>query len=198
MLQTPHAIDEFSDRIERAYLCHRSQWRPVNLDPRVWQAAVGVLVEAHRIDPRAPLDPELFVACVARGSIGGDPWTDLTRTSSLRRYLSRVRSILRQLRKEIRAEIRRIRKRVRGGETLESVLLGASQMTTAIARYLVAIREDRPDLADLLLDRAQDQHWCCPLYREATLTLFPAGTYPVPSHVVEDRWLPKSPAFSLN
>ncbi len=198
MIITPRAIEQISDRIERAYLRRRPEWRQVGLDPRLWSASAAILMDARLLEPWVPLDPELFVACQTIAAASNDPWRELTRAASRRRYLSRVRRIVVGLRRELRQELRRVDSLVRRGESLDIVLLRPSRHLSPLGCYLAATRCDRPDLSDHFLVEARAQHEACPLYRRAARGLVPDADYPVLPLFPELLRLPGSYHFSLN
>ena len=179
MIITPRAIEQISDRIERAYLRRRPEWRQMGLDPRLWAAATAILMDARQQEPWVPLDPELFVASQTDGRASTDPWRELTRASSRRRYLCQVRRIVRSLRRELREELRRVESLVRRGQPLEGVLARPSRNLSPLGCYLAAARHDRADLSDQFRAEARAQHEACPLYRRAALGLAPDADYPV-------------------
>ncbi len=195
---TARTLEHAAARIERAYLARRPSSPQGFVDGRVWSAAASVLAEAHRIDSRVPVDPELFVASLVEPGTGTDPWTELTGPSARSRYLSRVRAMIRGLRREIREEIRRGEASLDRGESPEVVLMTPSRSRTSLARYLTAVRIGRLDLADRLRNEAAAQHSACPLYRPATLGLIPEDAYPVSSLL--PGLVPVAPRrpFSLN
>lgn len=198
MLQTSRVVEQVADRIERAYLRRRPEWRQASLDPRLWSAAAAVLLDAHGREDWVPVDPELFVASQFPVSVSSDPWSELTRASSRRRYVSQVRRIVRGLRRELREELRRGEGALRRGEALEVVLLGPSRHLTPLGRYLLACRYNRQDLADRFRPEARDQHWACPLYRAASRGLIADDTYPVVSLLPEFSRPPSLLQYSLN
>ena len=195
MILTPRAIEQLADRIERAYLRRRPEWRQAGLDPRLWSAAAAILTEAHRREPWLPLDPELFVASQAPAS---DPWHELTRAASGRQYTSRVRRIVRGLRRELREEIRRVEAAISKGVSLEVILLGPSRQLSALGRFLAATGHDRPDLAARFEAEALRQHAACPLYREAARGLIPGDGYPILPLLPESSRASAIRQFSLN
>ncbi len=198
MIITPRAVEQISDRIERAYLRQHPEWKHMGLDPRLWIAAAAILMDAHRADPSVPVDPELFVACQTAGSVTSDPWSELTRASSRRRYLVRLRKIVRSLRCELREELQRINSAEKRGEELELILLSSSRRLSPLSRYLAAAVRNRLDLTDRLEAEARNQHESCPLYRQAAEGLIPAQDYPVMPLFLEG-FRPTGPLqFSLN
>jgi hypothetical protein len=149
------------------------------LDRRLWAAAAAVLMDAHRRDPLIPLDPELFVTCQVASRAAKDPWSELTRASSRRRYVVQVHRIIRGLRRELRQEVRRVESRLVKGEPLDELTLESSSGLSALGIYLAACRLDRSDLAEKVRPMARDQHWACPLYRQAAAGLVTGDPYPV-------------------
>ena len=198
VLLTPRSVDHFSDRIERAYLRRRPEWRQTGLDPRLWVAAAAILLESHRRDPGLPLDPELFVTCQPDPKTTSDPWRELTRAASGRRFASRVRKIVRGLRSELRGELRRIERAVGRGNAIEAVLLATDARLSALGRYLAASRMGRSDLMDRLRPQAREQHRACPLYRQACEGLAPGDDYPFLPLLPEVARHPGFLEFSLN
>ena len=179
MIISPRAVEQIGDRIERAYLRRRPEWKHAGLDPRLWVASTAILMDAHRADPSIPLDPELFVACQTANPTDSDPWRELTRASSRRRYLACVKRIVLKLRRELRNELHRINLAEKRGEDLKSVLLTPSRSISPLGCYLAACLKKRNDLAELLRDEARAQHEACPLYREAAVGLAPEQDYPI-------------------
>jgi hypothetical protein len=179
VITTPRAAEQIRDRIERAYLRRRPEWKHAGLDPRLWVASAAILMDAHRSDPRIPLDPELFVACQTAKATDSDPWRELTRASSRRRYLACIRQIVLKLRRELRHELRRIRVAEKSGNDLKSILLGTSRSISPLGCYLAACLRNRTDLVELLREAARAQHEVCPLYREAALKFIPESDYPI-------------------
>lgn len=198
MTQTTRAIELAADRIERAYLLHRPEWRQVGLDRRLWAAAAAVLMDAYRRDPRTPLDPELFVACQVAAAVSKDPWTELTRSSSRRRYIVQVRRLVRGLRRELRREIRRIESRLGRGASLDALSLDPIAGLSPLGLYLIACRDGRADVADSLRATAREQHWACPLYRQAAQGLVAGDPYPVAGIFPEMLHSAGSHQFSIN
>ncbi len=199
MLLTPRATEQLSDRIELAYLRRRPEWRQSGLDPRLWTAAAAILLEVHRRESWVPLDPELFVACQPDSQGASDPWSELTRAVSGRRYLCRLRKIVRGLRRELRGEIRRVEAAVARGESPEVAVCGAPKKSLSpLGRYLAACRLGIPDHADRFLAEARDQHFACPLYRQASLGLAPGDPYPVLPLFANSIRPVDSHAYSLN
>jgi len=176
-LQTLDAVQELADRIERAYLRRRPTWHRGLAHPRVWSAAAETLVELHAVDSWTPVDPELFVASQPiRGD--ADPWRELTGAEPARRYGRRVRQVVRLLEVEIRGEVRRGELLLGSDRPVEHVLRSCRPRLSPLARYLVAHRAGRPELAEAWRGRAAQQHRACPLYRQACRRLLPVGAYP--------------------
>jgi hypothetical protein len=202
MLATQHSTEALGERIERAYLRRRQSWTRVSHASSVWDAAAGCLLNAHRDDPSLPIDPELFVAAQPTSMRTSDPWQALTHSGSIWRYRRLVQRIIRSLRKELRGELRRAKQTLRQGKSLENVLSDDNPCFSPLARYILAQRENRPDLAEVFLSEAQDQHRACPLYRTAAQTLTPRGTYPVfeivPGFELTRRAAESTPSFSMN
>ena len=196
------AIEVVAERIERAYLRRRPQWRGVGVPARVWADAAATLMELHRGDPAIPLDPELYVAAQPAGAVLADPWAELTRPASVRRYVRHVRRIVRTLRRELRDELGRARVRLARGLDPEAVLFGRDRALSPLGRYIAAHRADRPDLAERLRAAARAQHWACPLYRPACHGLIDPGCYPVvellPGVPAHGRPAHAAAPFSLN
>jgi hypothetical protein len=201
-LQILPGIEEVADRIARAYLRRRPEWRGVGVPARVWADAAAALIELHRSDPAMPLDPELYVAAQPPAVPLADPWVELTRAASARRYRCRVRQIVRSLRRELRDELRRAEQRLDRGADLEAILFGHDRSLSALGRYIVAHRAHRPDLAERLRAAAQEQHRACPLYRSACRGLLAPGSYPVvdllPGVEARRRPVGVAPSFSVN
>ncbi len=202
VLITPHAIEQLSGRIEQAYLRRRSQALVSEPDSRLWEVAARALVEAHRKYPWLPVDPELFVAAQPPCSPLGDPWQHLAPAHAIRRYRQRVVLIVRGLRRELFGEIRRLESRIRAGHSLDSVLGWRTRRVSDLARYLVAHRAGRPDLAEPFRAGTQDQHEGCPLYRLACRGLIDPDLYPVldllPGLVLRRRVGPPVGLLTLN
>lgn len=198
MIITPRAIEQISDRIERAFLRRRPEWRQVGLDPRLWSASAAILMDARLQEPWVPLDPELFVACQTTGATSTDPWRELTRGAARRRYLCQVRRIVLGLRRELRQELRRVDTLVHRGESLDIALLRPSRHLSPLGCYLAASRCGRSDLSDHFLAAARVQHEACPLYRRAAIGLIPDADYPVLPLFPELLRSPGSFHFSLN
>ena len=163
-----------ANRIRTAYLRHRTWWDTAASDAEVWMAAATVLHEAHRDDPRLPLDPELFVAAQPGCRAIADPWDEIAGPRSAARYRRRVGRMIRRLRRELRRELRRVRRDLPLDRQLTEPRLRLSPM----ARYVAAVQSGRPDLAARLRDEALRHHESCPLYRLACVGLLPDGTYP--------------------
>jgi len=202
MHTTIHAVDEISERIERAYRRRRPRWSHTTVSPQVWEVAAGRLLEVHRADPTLPIDPELFVASQPEPDEQGDPWRDLTSPASARRYRGRIRQIVSSLRQELRQELRWVREKTRQGDDLDAVLASRHRSTSPMGRYIAARRADRVDLADSFREEARAQHQACPLYRLACRGLIHSDSYPVRELIpgVEMGGVVTSPAraFSLN
>lgn len=173
-------IDALADRIERAYLRSQPCWHPGCSAPGVWRAAATFLLEAHRIDRWAPLDPELYVAAQKVKPLV-DPWAELAQQVSVERYLAHVLWIVTTLRSEIQQEVARAETRVREGHGLDAVVLAEDPLHSALGRFIVAARAGRDDLVQQVRGDAIRQHRACPLYRYACLAFLPPGSYPASS-----------------
>lgn len=194
LLLPPRSIPQIAGRIRDAYV---KRWPRLDREysrSRVWQAAASRLVALHRSDPELPLDPELYVAAqtLNGAATGLDPWKELARAESSRRYRRLVRKIIRGLHRELLGEIRPAERRIQQGEALVEVLADLSPKFSALARYAVAHRAGRPDLSELFIPAARCQHRACPLYRQAIAGLIPSGAYPVFDLVAE--WPALGPA----
>ncbi len=173
------AIDDLADRIETAYLRKHPQ-RPWNgPDPRLWELVARSLIEAHRSTPWLPVDPELFVACQPASSSPSDPWAHLATEDATQRYLTRVKRMVRRLRREIRGEVELAEEKLKLGISPEEVLRMKSRAISPLGRFLVAMRANRPDLAERFRVDAEEQHAACPLYRVACRRLISEESYPV-------------------
>jgi hypothetical protein len=182
VIATQGLIDALADRIERAYRLRRPEWHGGCSTPRVWSVSARVLLDVHATDPAVPPDPELFVAAQASPSPYPDPWNELTREESGRRYRRRVRSIVRALRGELAHEVEFAEQQIDSGQKIGRVLRPRNARISPLGRYIVAQRAGRPRLASRFADEAADQHRSCPLYRQASRSLLPPDTYPVPDH----------------
>lgn len=180
VLVTLQSAQGLADRIRRAYLRRRPDWRPSESDAGLWAAAASMLAQAHQEDARVPLDPELFVASQPARAAIADAWGELTQRRSIRRYRRRVFNIVRQLRRELLVEIRKAEQRVGRGEALEQVLKARRKALSPLGRLIVAARAGRPDLGSPHRDPAREQHRCCPLYRLACRGLIDPLAYPGP------------------
>lgn len=170
-------IQELADRIERAYLRRRPGWQHGRANPRVWSTAAATLVALNEFDSSMPIDPELFVAAQPLASVE-DPWCELVGTDSARHYRLRVRKIVRRLRAEIRREITRADLKIASGATVADVVQSPGPRLSPLARFVVASRAGRPDLAEVWRPQALDQHRSCPLYSQACRGLLTEGDYP--------------------
>ena len=179
MLASQETIESLAERIERAYRLRHPHWNRGCSTSRVWAVAAAILLDVHGDDPTIPLDPELFVAAQRGVSDYPDPWTELAQPMAGRRYRDQVRQIVERLRVELGREVRRAERLVRRGEPLELVVLAKSRLLSTLGGYILARRAGRDDLAERLRRGAVDQHWSCPLYRQASLPLLPAEDYPV-------------------
>jgi hypothetical protein len=180
VLTSQSVIDALAGRIERAYRLRRAGWQGTCSTPRVWAVAATTLLQAHQDDPSLPLDPELFVAAQPTDSPFADPWGELTRAESVRAYRKRVRQIVRGLHDELAGEILHAERQIESGQSVGKVLLSRSRRLSPLGRYIVAHRAGRAALAKRFLHGAAEQHRACPLYRQASSGLLPAGCYPVP------------------
>lgn len=187
LLLPPRSIPQLAGRIRDAYLRRWPRLDREYAHSGVWTAAAGRLVTLHRNDSALPLDPELYVAAqnVTGSSFGLDPWRELARSGAARRYQRLIHRIVRGLRSELKGEVRDAERRIRQGEPLGEVLADRSPRFSALARYAVACRAGRPDLADLFIPAARAQHRACPLYRQAAESLISDGSYPVFDLVAE-------------
>lgn len=202
VLITPRAIEKVADRIERAYARRHPQGIASPPDSRLWDVVARALVEAHRVSPWLPLDPELFVASQPTSSPLADPWESLAPVPATRRYRRRILQIVRSLRRELRGEIRSAEAQLRRGRSPESVLRRRTRTLSPLGCYLIAYRIGRPDLAARFQAGAQDQHAACPLYRLACRGLVSDAAYPVlellPGLVPTRRVGPRAPRVCPN
>ncbi|MFO0910664.1 MAG: hypothetical protein U0794_20340 [Isosphaeraceae bacterium] len=179
MLATQTTIDALATRIERAYRLRRPHWHGGCSSARVWSAAAWVLWQVHENDPVVPPDPELFVAAQPNDSPYPDPWGELTREDSARRYRQRVRSIVRALRAELAREVRHAEELIDAGQAIATVLRSSRTRLSPLGRFIVAHRAGRTTLARRYARDAAEQHRACPLYREASRRLLPPAAYPI-------------------
>lgn len=179
LLLPPRTVALLAGRIEGAYLRRFPRLRREYAQSPVWNSAAARLVELHRGDPTYPLDPELFVAVQDGSRVGADPWKDLARPEAVRRYRRRIDRIVRRLGQELRAEVRRAERLLHAGRPLGELLASLSDRFSPLGRYAVAYRAGRPDLAELFIAAARQQHRGCPLYRQACGGLIPAEAYPI-------------------
>ncbi|MEO6809065.1 MAG: hypothetical protein ABI353_08120 [Isosphaeraceae bacterium] len=202
ILLIPPTIDEIANRIERAVLRRRPEWRSVASLDRLWAVAADHLSAMHREDPALPLDPELYVAALPLDAPRCDPWNELVSGASVSHYRRRIKRIVRALRRELLDEVRRAEARLRRGEPAEKVLLVRCRSLSPLGIYIVAQRVGRRDLADRLRPLAREQHRACPLYRAACVGLISDEDYPelelVPGLKLRRRALHVAPPFSLN
>ena len=182
MLATQGMIDALAERIERAYSLRHSRWHGGCSTPRVWSVAATVLWEVHRDDPALPTDPELFVAAQPAHLPYPDPWYELTGEESAQRYRRRVHTIVRTLRCELSGEVKLAEPLIDSGRAIGRVLRSRNGRISPLGRFIVAYRAGRLALARQFAGDAADQHWSCPLYREASRRLLPPGVYPVPDN----------------
>jgi hypothetical protein len=186
VLPTHEVLDQLAVRLEQAYALRRPRWWRGCSTTRVWHAAALRLWEAHVDDPaRMPLDPELFVASQPISVPFADPWTELAHPGSARRYRSAVRRIIRVLRSELKREVLKAERLIGKGFAIEDVVGRNQRRLSPLARYIVAQRAGRDDLADRHAAAAANQHRSCPLYRIAVLALLPAESYPEGSLCVD-------------
>ena len=165
-------------RIRRGYVRRRPWWPSSDPFASAWTLAAMSLVEAHRADPRLPLDPELFVASQPVDDRFADPWGELVGPAAERRYRRRVLRIARRLRRELLGELRRIKVLARRGLPLDRVLRLDGPDLSPLGRYVAAVRAGRHELAKALREEALQQHRSCPLYQLACRDLLPEGSYP--------------------
>jgi hypothetical protein len=177
-VQLTCAIENIAVRIEQGYRRHHPGDVPNVGSPDTWVKAAQTLLNAHRLDPAVPADPELFVASLTRGDRDSDPERDLNRPRCVEVYRRRVRRIVRRLRAEMLSELRHVEARLATGSTLEVVLSESSPHLSPLGRYVAARRHGRVDLACLLQSAARRQHRACPLYQQACRGLLPRGSYP--------------------
>jgi hypothetical protein len=182
VLATQGMIDALADRIERAYALRRPRWLGGCSTPRVWSVAATVLWGVHRDDPALPTDPELFVAAQPTHQPYPDPWYELARDESAQRYRRRVHTIVRTLRRELSGEVKLAEQLIDSGQAIGRVLRSRNGRISPLGRFIVARRAGRLVLARRFAGDAADQHWSCPLYREASRRLLPPGVYPVPDN----------------
>ncbi|WP_422925144.1 hypothetical protein [Singulisphaera sp. PoT] len=179
MFATQTAIESLASRIQQAYALRQPGWYSGCSAPGVWTAAATTLYRIHREDPSIPLDPELYVASQSVAATLPDPWAEIAQMSAGRRYRKQVRRIIGTLRCELRSEIRLAKKKIHRGENIAKVLLSRSEVLSPLSRFIVARKAGRDDLAERLRPEAIDQHWICPLYRQASRGLVPSAFYPV-------------------
>jgi hypothetical protein len=196
--QTPCVDEQIARRIERAYLRRRPEWRLASLDRNLWSSAAKVLLKVSANESDIPIDPELFVAAQIRAGLTSDPWMDLTRPRAGRRYVAQVRRMIENLEGELQTEIAQAEDAVLSGRSLEMVLLSTSRRMTALGRYLVAVREDRRDLALQFRDAAHEQMRICPLYNAAIADLIELEDYPADLPHASHRRSPDVSNFHLN
>jgi hypothetical protein len=178
----PRTIELIAERIERAYRRRHTERYRGGDHAVVWGLVATALIELHRADPGLPLDPELYVAAQRRNRLWADPWQDLVGDEPARRYSRTVRKIIRQLRCELRDELRYASALRRRHGSLETIVSSQGKHTKSISplgRFIIAHRAGRADLMDRVRSEACDQHWSCPLYRQACASWLAPGAYPV-------------------
>jgi hypothetical protein len=178
VLATQEEIRRVGERIERAYYLRRGRNQWSGSTSGLWCVAATRLIQSHWNDPKIPVDPELYVAAQPIDARQSNPWFDLSQEVSVRRYCRHVRKIVRDLRAELRLEIRLAERRVRRGSDLEEVVSEGRNLSP-LACYIVAHRAARFGIAERFQSSAEDQHWSCPLYREASLPWLSFDTYPI-------------------
>jgi hypothetical protein len=178
VLATQDEIERIADRIEKAYYLRspRMQWS--GSTSGLWNVAATRLIQSHRNDPMIPLDPELYVAAQPISEKQTSPWFDLSQELSVRRYCRYVRRIIRELREELRLEVRLAERRVQQGSSLDEVL-ATSRSLSALGCYIVAHRAGREEVAAKFKASSENQHWSCPLYKQASLPWISCQLYPV-------------------
>ncbi len=175
VLPTQQELEALATRIELAYRLRQPRWVSGCSTARVWFAGANRLWEAHQSDPqRIPLDPELFVACQPVQKRLADPWSELAQPESGQRYRLRVRHIIRLLKAELEREVRRAERAIRKDGGIRSMIAVKNRGVSPLGLYIVALRAARADVAESLRAAAALQHRSCPLYRAASLGLFPA------------------------
>ena len=179
MIATQDEIDQIGRRIERAYYLRHRQTQWAGSTVGLWSIAASRLIQPHRDDPAIPLDPELFVAAQPIDPIRANPWSALSQEISAMRYCRHVRRVVRGLRAELQLEIRLAERRIRQGASLDEVVSPSSRSLSPLGCYIVAQRAGSDEVAELYQSSAEDQHWSCPLYRQASHPWLPFADYPV-------------------
>lgn len=175
-VQTTTTIRNLAARIETSY--YQRHEAGTIIPDRAWSIAARMLLAARQFDPELPIDPVLFVACVAPRSAGPSAWKCLIRRRAIRTYVLGVRAVVRGLRRELEREVKRVEARVLRGQPIEMLLTWPSSRVSPLGRYIAAHRAGRPELAKALRPQARRQHEACPLYRQASEPLLPWGGYP--------------------
>ena len=96
-----------------------------------------------------------------------------------------VWQIVRLLRAELKQEVTRAERSIQRGHDIEAVLGRKARRISALGSYIIA-RRGSDDLRSALAPIAASQHRSCPLYRNASLALIPAESYP------DERLAPES------
>jgi hypothetical protein len=178
VLPTQETIDRLASRIERAFYRRCVSWNIGCSTDRVWAAAAVNLWSAHQKMAGIPLDPELFVASQPIGGLNSDPWTALTESDAVQRYVRQVRAIIRLLRSELTREVSRANRLISRGVELSRVVTNRKLRLSALGCYIVALRAGRGDLLAEFHAKALEQHRSCPLYRIACLSFLSDDFYP--------------------
>lgn len=179
MLATQHETEQIGERIERAYYQRRPRTLWSGSTTGLWSVAATRLIQSHREDPTIPVDPELYVAAQLIDPRRPNPWYDLTQEISIRRYCRHVRKVVRGLRAELHSEIRLAERKIRRGVRLDEVLSSQSRSLSPLGCFIVALRAGRDEVAEQFQSSTEDQHWSCPLYRQASLPWLSSDAYPV-------------------
>ena len=198
MLATQDVIDTLAVRIERAYRLRRPHWHGGCSTPRVWAAAVRVLLELHEGDPSIPVDPELYVAAQSNDEPFPDPWRELTGGEPAARYRGRVRTIVRALRSALSGEVTRAEQVIGSGQAVDRVLGASGSRLSPLGRFIVAHRAGRPALVRRFAGEAAEQYLACPLYREACRRLLPLDAYPIAEPEGAAKAYPNPPVYQAH
>jgi hypothetical protein len=179
VLATQDEIVQIGERIERAYYLRRPRAQWTGSTSGLWSVAATRLIQSHRDDPTIPVDPELYVAAQPIDPRRTNPWYDLSQEISAQRYCRHVRKVVRGLRAELHLEIRLAERKIRRGADLELVVSLQSRALSPLGSYIVALRAGRDEVAERIQPSAEDQHWSCPLYWQASRPWLSSDAYPV-------------------
>lgn len=177
---------EIAIRMESAFIRRTrrqdSRWSPT---AKSWLRLARRLIALNESNAIFPLDPELFIVVQNDSTLMNLDLPE-AENEAITHFSDKIKHMIRKLQAEISEELRWLEHSSDRGVGMDQLILSPSRKLTPLSRYIHACRNNRAELAGLLLADVIRQHESCPLYRHACQKWLAGQRYPTPTSL--DRW----------